>query len=451
MRVGNRTRNSVGGLVDVEILFDDRGNGLDLGAELLLYPVQVEPVFPVDQIDGQAQMSKTTRSTNAVQIRLSVLWEIEVDDNVDSLDIDTTSQQIGADKVSAYAIPEIVENTVAVVLEHASVRVEAGVSQLSDLLSQQLDTVGGVTEDDRLVDLQLVEQGVQAMDLLLLLYESVVLGNTAEGELVHQVDLVGRVHMLVLEVLHHNGEGRTEEHHLPVLRVEAKELLDDGSKLGGQELIGFIHDERLASCEISYTLTGKIQDPAWCSNNNVDGLAQSNDIVLQPCSTGANHDVDSQVLSQGLADLRCLESQFSGGHKDERLCLRILRVDAFESGNNESRSLSSAILRSRKDVSSGQGNGNGLFLDRRRLLKACLEDTHHKLALDKEILELETFRRRNILHRRVSQVLVLALRLFACCRFCTRATKPQYMSCCRYSPQSVVARLLQGPSTPPSN
>ena len=34
-------------------------------------------------------------------------------------------------------------------------RVEAGVTELSDLLGQKLDTVGRVTEDDGLVDLKL--------------------------------------------------------------------------------------------------------------------------------------------------------------------------------------------------------------------------------------------------------------------------------------------------------
>lgn len=41
-------------------------------------------------------------------------------------------------------------------------RVEAGVAELRDLLGEQLDTVGRVTEDDRLVDLELGEEGIKA-------------------------------------------------------------------------------------------------------------------------------------------------------------------------------------------------------------------------------------------------------------------------------------------------
>ena len=47
------------------------------------------------------------------------------------------------------------EDSVAVALQHLGVDVEAGVSQLSDLLGQQLHPIHRVAEDDGLVDLQL--------------------------------------------------------------------------------------------------------------------------------------------------------------------------------------------------------------------------------------------------------------------------------------------------------
>ena len=102
-----------------------RGYGLNLSPKLLLNPVQVESVIPVDQIDGQAQMSKSAGSTNAMKVSLRIFREVEVDDNVNSLDIDTTRQKIGTDEVAAYTVAEIMEDSVAVMLKHARVRVEA--------------------------------------------------------------------------------------------------------------------------------------------------------------------------------------------------------------------------------------------------------------------------------------------------------------------------------------
>jgi len=72
------------------------------------------------------------------------------------------------------------EDAIAVVLQHSRVRVEAGVAKLSNLLGKKFDAIRRVTEDDGLVDLELVEEGVQAVHLLLLFDESIVLGNTAE-------------------------------------------------------------------------------------------------------------------------------------------------------------------------------------------------------------------------------------------------------------------------------
>lgn len=81
-------------------------------------------------------MSETARSANTVKIRLGVFWKVKVDDNVDSLNIDTTGKKIGANEVAANAVTEIVENAVAVALKHLGVRVKARVAKLGDFLCE---------------------------------------------------------------------------------------------------------------------------------------------------------------------------------------------------------------------------------------------------------------------------------------------------------------------------
>ena len=82
-----------------------------------------------------------------MEVRLGHLGEVEVDDDVDRLDVDTSGEEIAADQVPAEAGPEVVEDSVAVSLGHLGVDVVAGVTQLSDLLGQQLHSLCGVTED----------------------------------------------------------------------------------------------------------------------------------------------------------------------------------------------------------------------------------------------------------------------------------------------------------------
>lgn len=136
-----------------------------------------------------------------MKISLCIFGEIKVDDHVHRLNINTTSEEIRADKITADAIAKIMEDTVTIMLQHLGVRVETRVSELGDLLCKKLDTVGGVAEDDRLVDLKLREEGVETMNFLLLLHEAVVLGDSTEGQFVHEIDFVRIVHVFILSLV----------------------------------------------------------------------------------------------------------------------------------------------------------------------------------------------------------------------------------------------------------
>ena len=52
---------------------------------------------------------------------------------------------------------------------------EAGVAELTDLASQQLDSLRAIAKDDSLRDVKLREESVEAVELLALLQESIVL------------------------------------------------------------------------------------------------------------------------------------------------------------------------------------------------------------------------------------------------------------------------------------
>ena len=59
-----------------------------------------------------------------MQVSLGILWEVEVDDDVDSLDVYTTGEEVGAYEVAAYALAEVMKHAVAMRLQHLRVRVE---------------------------------------------------------------------------------------------------------------------------------------------------------------------------------------------------------------------------------------------------------------------------------------------------------------------------------------
>ena len=129
------------------------GNRLDFRSELLLNLIEIETILVGNKVDSQTQMPKSTRTTNAMKVGFAVLREIKVDDNVYCLNIDTTSKEIGADEVTAHAVAEVVENAITVGLQLFCMGVEARVSKLRHFLGQELNTVGGITKNDRLINL----------------------------------------------------------------------------------------------------------------------------------------------------------------------------------------------------------------------------------------------------------------------------------------------------------
>ena len=52
-----------------------------------------------------------------MKVRLSHLGEVEVDDDIDSLDVNTPGEEIAADEVSAEASSEVVEDPVTMRLD----------------------------------------------------------------------------------------------------------------------------------------------------------------------------------------------------------------------------------------------------------------------------------------------------------------------------------------------
>ncbi len=200
------------------------------------------------------------------------------------------------------------EDFVAVLLHHAGMGIETGIAKFGDLLCQKFHAVCGVAEDDGLVDLELGEEGVQAVDFLLLFDEGVVLGDSAESEFVHEIDLVGISHMLIFELFDNHWEGCAEQHDLSIFGVEVEELLDDDSKFWREELICFIHDEDGAFGKVSNTFAGKVEYAAWGANNDVDSVAKSNDVVFEASASGCNHDIYAEVFPEGFAYLRGLKS-----------------------------------------------------------------------------------------------------------------------------------------------
>lgn len=101
-------------------------------------------------------MPEPPSSANSVQISLARGWEIEVDDHIHRLDVDTPRDQVSRDQnARCLFLGEVMEDPVSLSLVHFGVDVKARVLQLDDFLGEELNSQRRVAEDDDLVYFEL--------------------------------------------------------------------------------------------------------------------------------------------------------------------------------------------------------------------------------------------------------------------------------------------------------
>ena len=64
-----------------------------------------------DEVDGETEMTKSTGTSDSVEVGVWAAREVEVDNHVHGHDIDTTGEQIGAHKASGLTVTEVVINS----------------------------------------------------------------------------------------------------------------------------------------------------------------------------------------------------------------------------------------------------------------------------------------------------------------------------------------------------
>merc|ERR1711865_1288995 len=77
---------------------DVHGHFLNLGMIIFLNVLHRPHIVVCHKIDRNTFTPKTTTAANSVQVVLHVLGEIEIDNQGDLLNIDTTGEQIGGDQ-----------------------------------------------------------------------------------------------------------------------------------------------------------------------------------------------------------------------------------------------------------------------------------------------------------------------------------------------------------------
>ena len=140
------------------------------------------------------------------------------------------------------------------------------------------------------------------MQLLPLLQEGIILGETLECQLLSNLDVLRLWHVPLLERADLHGVGCAKESYLAVIRHHLKDLLDDLLEFSRNQFINLVKNAELALVEFGVATRCQIKNSSRCCNDDVHILAHSDDILVDSGATRRHHALHLLVLADLLDD-----------------------------------------------------------------------------------------------------------------------------------------------------
>lgn len=342
-----------------------------------------------DEVDGNTLSAESSTSTNSMDVVLSVGGQVEVDDQRNLLDIDTSGKQIGSDEDSRRTGSESLHNDISLRLLGLTVHGGDGEVSLGQSLGQVVDLSSGVAENDGLRNVDGLVEIAQNLKLVgLLLNINVELLDTFKGQLILlDKNSDGVSHELAGDVEDLSGHGGRQQNGLGGLGEGGEDIVDGVLELSRKHLIGLIKDEHLDEVGLEDSSLNHIVDSTGGSDNDVDTLLDDSDVLGDGGTTNAGVALNLHVLAKGKDNLLDLVGQLSSGGNDQSLGLLNLLVNVLQSRDREGGSLTSTRLGLGKDIVTLDDGQDGSLLNGGRVLKTVTVDTSEQLVLESKVVE----------------------------------------------------------------
>eukprot|EP00754_Rhynchopus_humris_P039664 Rhum_TRINITY_DN22786_c0_g1::Rhum_TRINITY_DN22786_c0_g1_i1::g.176016::m.176016 len=348
------------------------------------------------EADGQTLGAETSGTAHPVQVRVRGLRHVVLDDDVDTVNVDTTAEQVRGDADARLELLELLVRLDTLVLLHLAVDAGAREAQLLHEGVEHLGALRGLHEDHDLVELQVVEEVVQLRVLLRLVQLDVVLLQTVQRQLrlrVH-VDLQGLLHELLRQLPDLLRQRRREHHdllrgralHEHVLHVPAHvQLLE--------ELVGLVHDEVLDVVRLQDVSPHQVDHAArraHADGREVVVLLLEQRLVGRDGHAAVEdaHLRVREVLREADELPLDLVRQLARVHEHDALHhLLVALLNLVERGQHEHGRLAHAGLGLREDVLAEDGGRDGLVLHLGGVLETVVRDGTVQLRLQQEVAE----------------------------------------------------------------
>ncbi len=303
-------------------------------------------------------------------------------DEVDVIDVDAARSDIGRDEHPRLAGRKSVERSLASVLLQVSVDRRSMHAAAGQLHRQPVGAVLGPHEDQRASG----ARGELGDD------RDLVLGAKREHPVLHRVDVRrrrrDRVQRRVLEVGAHelvdaSVERCREQHPLPVGRGLVEDGRDRGQEAEVSHVVGFVDHRNLDTRQHQAAPLEQVDQSAGRRDDKVDAPVQRVDLLAIGRTAEDATQLQAERLTEGTQCVGDLHREFASRNEHEgarrlRHAHRPRGREASQHRQAEGHGLAAAGLCAAENVSTGQGVGDRVRLDRERLFDAALAQRHHE-------------------------------------------------------------------------
>ena len=329
-----------------------------------------------DEADGGAVLARAGRAADAVDIGLRHIGQLEVHHVGDLVHVDAARGDVGGDQDAQLAVLERLKRALA--LRLALVAVDgAGLDAARFQIGRDLvGAVLGLGEDQAARIGRVGEQfGQQGALLALLDPDHRLLDALDRGGLRRDLDLDRILQQLAGQLADLRGHGGREEQVLTLGRDAADDLADRLDEAQVQHLIGFVQDEDLAGRQVQSLLLDVVQQAAGRGHQDIQPLLQGAFLGAVLHAAEDDRHAEAQVgavLFEAVADLggqlaRRAQDQGARGARARR---HAVLGQAMQDRQGEGRRFAGARLGDAQQILALHHVGDGLGLDRRRLLIA---------------------------------------------------------------------------------
>merc|ERR1719233_1515004 len=227
------------------------GHFIDLCGVVLLNVSQNSDVIILHEVDGNTLPAKSTRSTDPVDVQLSVVGQVIVDDEGHLLHVNTSSPHVSCDQYTTLSRPKFFHDSISLLLWHISVHGGHCEVSLPHLLCQPVNLTLRVTEDNSLCNCKCIIEVTKCIKLPLLpLYSNKELLDSLKRQLVTFYQNSDRIrHELASHLQDLVRQSGRDQTHLSCWRQISVDIIDLFFESFVQHFVSFVQNQHLdTSC-----------------------------------------------------------------------------------------------------------------------------------------------------------------------------------------------------------